>query len=92
VSQVEGARGRIGEIANRHGFQALPSASNFVAIDCGRDGAYAKALLDSLIRRDVFVRMPGVAPLNRCIRISAGRPNDLDVFEAELGHAIKTAG
>ena len=41
-------------------------------MDCGRDGAYARKVLAELISRDVFVRMPGVAPLDRCIRVSAG--------------------
>ena len=28
----------------------------------------------SLLERDVFVRMPGVAPLDRCIRVTVGTP------------------
>jgi histidinol-phosphate aminotransferase len=48
-------------------------------------------VLDGLIARGVFVRMPGVAPLNRCIRISAGTDADLDVFEAVLPEALAAA-
>jgi histidinol-phosphate aminotransferase len=48
-------------------------------------------VLDGLLARDVFVRMPGVAPLNRCIRVSCGRDEDLDVFAAELGPALAEA-
>jgi histidinol-phosphate aminotransferase len=92
VEQVNAAKIRIGAIAAANGLQALPSATNFVAIDCGRDGVYAKRVLDALISRDVFVRMPGVEPLNRCIRVSAGRKADLDVFAAELPGALKVAG
>ena len=92
VEQVNAAKIRIGEIASANGLQALPSATNFVAIDCGRDGAFAKRVLDALIARDIFVRMPGVEPLNRCIRVSAGRKADLDVFAAELPGALKAAG
>ena len=87
-SQVREARDRIGAIARTHGFAALPSATNFVAIDCGKDGAYAKSILDGLIARGIFVRMPGVAPLNRCIRVSAGTAEDLDGFEAALKEAV----
>ena len=36
----------------------LPSAANFVAIDCGRDGNYARAVLKELINRDIFVACP----------------------------------
>jgi histidinol-phosphate aminotransferase len=60
-------------------------------MDCGRDGAYARKVLAGLIDRDVFVRMPGVAPLDRCIRVSAGTKADLDVFKQELPEALKAA-
>ena len=90
VDDVSAARDRIGRIAAANGLSALPSATNFVAIDCGRDGAYAKAVLDELIARDIFVRMPFVEPQNRCIRVSAGRAGDLDLFEAALPEALKS--
>jgi histidinol-phosphate aminotransferase len=51
---------------------ALPSATNFMAVDCGRDGTFARAIVDGLLQHGIFIRMPGVAPLNRCIRISCG--------------------
>ncbi|MEM7544144.1 MAG: pyridoxal phosphate-dependent aminotransferase [Pseudomonadota bacterium] len=88
---VEKARADIGDIAARHGLTPLPSATNFVTIDCGRDGVFAKAVLDGLIARDVFVRMPFVAPQNRCIRVSAGTPADLDAFDAALPGALADA-
>ncbi|HRK18008.1 MAG TPA: pyridoxal phosphate-dependent aminotransferase [Hyphomicrobiaceae bacterium] len=92
ITAVSEARSSIGGIAERCGFRPLPSATNFVTIDCGRDGAYAKSILDGLIARDVFVRMPGVAPLNRCIRISAGKPADLDILEEALTGVVKATG
>ena len=91
VAKVIAAKLRIAEIAAANGLKALPSATNFVAIDCGREGIYAKRVLDALIARGVFVRMPGVEPLNRCIRVSAGRPADLDVLAQELPHALNAA-
>ena len=90
VAQVKAARERIAAIASANGFKALPSATNFVAIDCGRDGVYAKQILDGLIARGIFVRMPGVAPLNRCIRVSAGTAEDLAAFEAALGEVLSS--
>jgi histidinol-phosphate aminotransferase len=69
----------------------LTSATNFVAIDCGRDGAYAKRVLDGLVARGVFVRMPGLAPLNRCIRVSAGTEADLVILAEELPKALTDA-
>lgn len=91
VTQVAGARDRIGAIAAANGLSALPSATNFVAVDCGADGVFARAVLDELVARDVFVRMPFVAPQDRCIRISAGRGRELDLFEAALPEALEAA-
>lgn len=92
VARIERAREEIGRIAARHGLQALPSATNFVAVDCGRDGAYARSVLEGVIRRGVFVRMPSVAPLDRCIRVGAGTGADLSALDAALGAALDDAG
>ncbi len=91
VDRVAAARERIGAIAAQNGLAALPSATNFVAVDCGRDGAYARRVLAELGARDVFVRMPGVAPLDRCIRVSAGRDEELDLFERVFPEALAAA-
>ncbi|WP_339949860.1 pyridoxal phosphate-dependent aminotransferase [uncultured Albimonas sp.] len=90
-AQVAAARDRIAEIAAKNGLSALPSATNFVAVDCGRDGEFAKAVLSALIERGVFVRMPFVEPENRCIRVSAGTPEMLDAFETALPQALAEA-
>lgn len=92
IEKVAHARERIGAIARANGLVPLASATNFVAIDCGRDGAYAKRVLDGLIAQGVFVRMPGVAPLNRCIRVSAGTEADLAAFAETLPRALADAG
>lgn len=91
VARVAAARERITAIARANGLEALPSATNFVAIDCGADGAFARRVQQELIARDVFVRMPGVAPLDRCVRISAGREDDLALLEAALPEALAAA-
>ena len=91
-AEIAMARQRIGEIARANGLTPLPSATNFVAIDCGRDGDFAKAVLDALVELGIFVRMPFAAPQNRCIRISAGTKADLDAFAAALPEALKRAG
>ncbi|MFD0980923.1 pyridoxal phosphate-dependent aminotransferase [Tropicimonas aquimaris] len=92
IDRVAAARLRIGEIAAANGLAALPSATNFVAIDCGRDGAFARRVLGGLIERDVFVRMPFVAPQDRCIRVSCGPDESLDLLEKALPAALKAAG
>ena len=82
------ARQRLSAIALANGLIPLPSATNFVTMDCGRDGAYARAVLTALIAEGIFVRMPGVAPLDRCIRVSLGTEAALDAFEAALPRAL----
>ena len=91
VGKIAHARARIAEIAASNGLYAVPSAANFVAIDCGRDGPFARQVLEGLIARDVFVRMPFVAPQDRCIRVSAGTDRDLDIFERALPGALTEA-
>ncbi|KAA9010217.1 pyridoxal phosphate-dependent aminotransferase [Histidinibacterium aquaticum] len=91
VSEVASARERLARIAADAGCTSLPSSANFVAIDCGGDGALARRVLEELASRDVFVRMPGVAPLDRCIRVSCGTPADLDIFEQAFAPALAAA-
>lgn len=88
AAQVAAARDRIGAIGRANGLGPLPSATNFVTLDCGGDGALARRVVAALAERGVFVRMPFVAPMDRCIRVAAGRPADLDVLEAALPGAL----
>ncbi|SHG58400.1 histidinol-phosphate aminotransferase [Cognatiyoonia sediminum] len=88
---VQVARAWITQIAAENGLTALPSSTNFVTIDCGRDGAFAKRVLGHLIEAGIFVRMPFVAPQDRCIRVSCGTSIDLDAFAAALPTALERA-
>ena len=90
-AKVAASRDLIGVIAEANGLVALPSATNFVTIDCGQDGAFAKSVLDQLIARNIFVRMPFVAPQNRCIRVSVGQPDDMALFAEALPEALAAA-
>ena len=91
IDNVVASRARIAGIARDNGLIALPSATNFVAIDCRRDGDYARRVLSGLIAKDVFARMPGVAPLDRCIRISCAPEHEMALFEAALPEALAGA-
>lgn len=88
---VAASRDRIGEIARENGLVALPSATNFVAIDCGRDGAFARRVLAELTEAGIFVRMPGVEPQDRCIRVSCGPEADMQAFAGALPDALARA-
>ncbi|MFN3644168.1 MAG: pyridoxal phosphate-dependent aminotransferase [Gemmobacter sp.] len=88
---VAAARAEIARIAVAQGLTPLPSATNFVTIDCGADGAFARAVRDGLVARGVFVRMPFVPPHDRCIRVTCGRAGDLALFAAALPEALAAA-
>ena len=90
--QVVTARARMTQIAADNGLIALPSATNFVTLDCGQDGNFARKVLAALADLGIFVRMPGVAPLDRCIRVSLGDADALDRFAASLPIALARAG
>ena len=70
---------------------SVKGPANFVTVDCGRDGAFARRLLEQLLERRIFLRMPGVAPLDRCIRVSAGTDADLDALAEALPEALAAA-
>ncbi|MEX0350381.1 MAG: pyridoxal phosphate-dependent aminotransferase [Paracoccaceae bacterium] len=91
TESINQSRNRIEAIARTNGLSPLPSAANFVAIDCGRGADFAKRVLENLIEQGIFVRIPFSAPQNRCIRISCGTEADLDAFAAALPRALDRA-
>ncbi|WP_029660233.1 pyridoxal phosphate-dependent aminotransferase [Aliihoeflea sp. 2WW] len=91
ISQVAACRDRLTKIAADNGLASIPSATNFVAIDCGSDGPFALKVMQALISRDVFVRKPMAPGLDRCIRVSVGPAAEIDIFERELPFALEEA-
>jgi len=89
--KVAASREGIARIAAENGLEHVPSATNFVTIDCGRDGEFARRVLAALVARGVFVRMPFVAPQDRCIRVSCGAPGDLEILAEVLPQALAAA-
>ena len=88
VAAVAAGRDEYAALARELGFQALPSATNFVAIDVG-SGVCAKTMLGALLEREgVFIRMPGTPPLDRCIRVTVGRPADRAAFAAAFRKVV----
>ena len=88
LSATQTAKDRIGAIAEAAGLIPLPSATNFVTIDAGGNGDRARRLVGALSERGIFVRMPFVAPQDRCIRITAAPDDALDVLEERLADAV----
>tara|TARA_R110002051_G_scaffold159688_3_gene231203 strand:- start:8249 stop:9361 length:1113 start_codon:yes stop_codon:yes gene_type:complete len=91
LKQVAKSRARIASIALENGLTPLKSATNFVAIDCGKDGAFAGRVVAKLGEQGIFVRMPFVAPQNRCIRVSCGPDPEMDLLAAALPIALAAA-
>ncbi|MDB5527771.1 MAG: Histidinol-phosphate aminotransferase e [Devosia sp.] len=91
VTMTAAARERIETMARANGLIPLPSATNFVTIDCGADGPFAQRILDALAGLGVFIRKPMVPRLDRCIRITAGTDAMLDVLEAALPEVLALA-
>jgi histidinol-phosphate aminotransferase len=93
LENIAASRDRIAGIAISNGLKPLPSATNFVTIDCGSDAVFARAIVDRLMAdHGIFIRMPGVAPLNRCIRISTGPETDMAVLEEALPKVLESLG
>lgn len=90
-ARIATARAHLHKIAAENGLKPLPSATNFVALDCGADGDFARRVLAALGAQGVFVRMPGVAPMDRCIRVSLGTPEAMEIFARALPRALEIA-
>jgi histidinol-phosphate aminotransferase len=91
VGEVAESRTRIERIVGESGLACVPSATNFVAVDCGGDGAFALSVLQELIARDIFVRKPATPPLDRCIRVSTGPAAEMEAFAEAFPAALAAA-
>jgi histidinol-phosphate aminotransferase len=87
--KVAAGRQQIYDLANHHSLPAVQSATNFVAVDMG-SAERATRMMKALHDRDVFIRMPGVAPLNRCIRIGVGTAQEHAVLQSAFTDAIRS--
>jgi histidinol-phosphate aminotransferase len=85
VASVAEGRADYTQLARELDMTPLPSATNFVAMDVGGPER-AKRLVSALAAEGVFVRMPGVPPLNRCIRVTVGTPPERQAFAEILRH------
>lgn len=68
---VANRRQQVYDLADELGLPWLPSSTNFVAVDMGTSDR-AKATLKELGEYGIFMRMPGVPPLDRYIRVGLG--------------------
>jgi histidinol-phosphate aminotransferase len=88
VKEVAEGRADYARIAAGLGLTALPSTTNFVAIDMG-SGARARATLALLLEEEsCFLRMPGVPPLDRLIRVTVGTEPERRGFAGALARIL----
>jgi len=80
VEEVARGREEYATLAQDLGLSTVDSATNFVAIDMGGDGDKSRATLRALQQQGVFVRMPSVALLDRCIRVTVGQSEERSQF------------
>lgn len=83
VAEVAAGRAEYAALGEALGLPTLPSSTNFVAFDAGT-GERARALLAALLGAGVFVRAPGVAPLDRLIRVTVGTAAERAAFASTL--------
>ncbi|MDP6036940.1 MAG: aminotransferase class I/II-fold pyridoxal phosphate-dependent enzyme, partial [Candidatus Latescibacteria bacterium] len=79
VDQVAEGRCEYDALGRDLDLPTLPSATNFVAFDCGTPER-AQHILDALIERGVFVRKPAVPPLDRLVRVTVGTLEERAIF------------
>jgi histidinol-phosphate aminotransferase len=85
VAAVAEGRDEYAALACDLGFAPLPSTTNFVTMDVG-GVERARALVAALAERGVFIRMPGAPPLDRCVRVTVGTPEE----RAALAEVLRT--
>ena len=90
VHAVEVGRADYDRLAGELGLKTLPSATNFVTVDLGAAERATTAMRRLLEEEAVFVRMPGVAPLNRCIRVTVGTPQERADFADAFRRVVAT--
>jgi histidinol-phosphate aminotransferase len=88
VTQTALGRAAYRELGDRLGLPVLPSHANFVLFDAGTRER-ASALLQELERGEVFIRKPGAPPLDRCIRVTVGTPDERARFAIALERAME---
>ncbi len=87
VAEVERGRAEYVALAARLGCGALVSHTNFVCIDLG-SRARAEAMVEALLRRGIFVRKPGLPPLDGFIRVTVGTAHDRHAFGSAFAESL----
>ena len=80
VESVAEGRDEYDALARSLGLTTIPSKTNFVCIDLGT-AERAVRVMNDLLQRGVWIRKPGLPPLDRFIRVSVGTAPMRAAFE-----------
>jgi histidinol-phosphate aminotransferase len=89
VAEVARGRDEYRALAARLGLRTLPSHTNFVCIEVGTR-AQAEAMVAGLLERGVFVRKPGLPPIDGFIRVTVGTPEERAIFAEAFAMVLDT--
>ena len=87
VDAVAQARNDYYALARELGLGTIASSTNFVCIDLS-NAARATAVMNELLVRGVWIRKPGLPPLDRYVRVSAGTPDMRDAFASAFRDVV----
>ena len=83
VNQVNQGKEEYYMLADKLNLDYIESGTNFVSFDLGTENR-AKAILNTLAEEGVFVRMPSVPILSRCIRVTVGTSSERKIFSEKF--------
>ncbi len=87
IAEVARGREEYAALASAHGLGSLPSHTNFVCLELG-SRARAEAMVEALLRRGVFIRKPGLPPLDGHVRVTVGAVPERAAFAAAFADAL----
>lgn len=87
VAEVALGRDELARAAAPFGLQPLPSGTNFVAL-LSESADRASSIVEALATRDIFVRRPGVAPLDAIVRVTLGNESERAQFAEALAECL----
>lgn len=88
MQQVCAGRERIYRLSQSLDLPVIESSTNFVAVDLG-NAERAGRILKSLNNAGIFIRMPGVAPLNQFIRVGVGTVDEHKLFAQKFTRLVQ---
>ena len=88
VAEVAKARADYYALARELGLGSIESSTNFVCIDLGDAERATRVMNELLARHGVWIRKPGLAPLDRYVRVSAGTEPMRAAFSAALREVV----